>query len=60
MLATTRSPGKALRLGNPAQSLGAIYAGAWNLSSPAMFSASGLDFGAIISTVVRGRTVVFE
>jgi hypothetical protein len=42
------------------QSVGAVYAGAWNLSSPATFSATGLDFAAVISTMALGRTVVFQ
>ncbi len=42
------------------RSLGALYVGAWNIANPATFHSSSLDFGAVISVVVSGKTVVFK
>jgi uncharacterized protein (TIGR03437 family) len=42
------------------RSRGALYLGAWNLGSPASFSASGIDLGVVISAQISGKTVVFQ
>jgi uncharacterized protein (TIGR03437 family) len=42
------------------RSQGALYLGAWNLATPASFSASGLDLGVVISAQISGKTVVFQ
>jgi uncharacterized protein (TIGR03437 family) len=45
---------------NLLQSKGVVYVGALPASNPTMFTASGLDVGAIVTGAFAGRTVVFQ
>ncbi|HTR36195.1 MAG TPA: hypothetical protein VMH80_09850 [Bryobacteraceae bacterium] len=46
--------------GHLLQSKGVIYVGALPLATPASFSASGLDLGAILSGTFEGKTVIYQ
>jgi uncharacterized protein (TIGR03437 family) len=46
--------------GNLLKSKAAIYVGALPASSPASFSASGIDIGAIVAGAFAGKTVIFQ
>ena len=45
---------------NLLQSKGVVYVGALPTASPASFSASGLDVGAVLSGTFIGKTVIFQ
>ena len=42
------------------QSKGSLYVGQWNLTSPAKFSATGIDVGYLLNALVSGKTVTFQ
>ena len=45
---------------NLLQSKGVVYVGTLPLSSPAAFTATGLDTGAILAGAFQGKTVIFQ
>jgi hypothetical protein len=48
------------RRGHLLQSKGVVYVGALPLASPAAFTATGLDSGAIYAGAFIGKTVIFQ